>query len=126
MSRRQIIAVDFDHTLYDTTNDRPYPGSHEALDRFHEKGFDVMIHSCNNPAWIRRKCEEFNFRVEYVWGETSVKVPKPVCAVFVDDRAIHFDGDWTKAAEHALALAEGRPIRDFAGPVYQGNPKRTE
>lgn len=121
---RQVIGIDFDYTLWDTLNNRPMPGAHEALDRIHESGHAVLIHSCNNPKWIRKVCEEHNLRVEYVWGEAGMEAGKPVCAIYVDDRAHYFRGNWAEEVEEVLARVEGRPVRDFKGPNYDGNPKR--
>ena len=112
MSRPQWIAVDFDHCAWHNEEERPADGFRDALDEFHSRGFKVIIHSCNSPAFIRKMCEQHDLRVDAIWGEGEIDHgAKPVCTVYVDDRAVHFDGDWAKAVHDVLALAEDRPIR---------------
>lgn len=87
------------------------PGVHEAFDAFREAGHRILIHSCNNPGWIRQKCEEFNIRPDYIWGEAGVEGSKPAAALYVDDRAHEFT-EWSRVeiAEMLLRVA-GRPVR---------------
>lgn len=120
----QVVAIDWDNTLWNNAENRLADGAHYALDRIHMAGHRVLIHSCNNPAWIRRTCEEHNLRVDYVWGETGMEAGKPVCAVYVDDRAHWFRGDWRTEIDEILKRVEDRPVMDYRGPVYRGNPKR--
>jgi hypothetical protein len=137
----QVIAIDFDHTAWDTINNRPMPGVHEAFDIIRMAGHRILIHSCNNPKWIRKMCDEHNLRVDYVWGETGYEagnarseatsgnvsaghVCKPVCALYVDDRAHQFQGDWLGEVQAILDRIEGRPVKSYKGPNYEKNPKR--
>ncbi len=126
MGKGQIIAIDFDHTLWDTFNNRPMQDAHYALDAIHDAGHKVLIHSCNNPEWIRAMCAEHNLRVDYIWGETGLEGGKPVWAIYVDDRAQHFQGNWREEMDEIRDRVSGRGVKDFKGPVYQKNPTREE
>ena len=85
-------------------------GARDALSDLHEAGHKIIVHSCNNPGWIRKMCEEHDLRVDAIWGETGLEGAKPVCAVYIDDRAVGFRGDWADAVRQALAMIEGRPM----------------
>lgn len=116
MSRSVWIGCDFDHTLWDNhANDgkgAPMPGAADAIDEFHSRGWKVMVHSCNNPAFLRKMCDDHDLNIDAIWGEGGIDHgAKPVCAAYVDDRAIHFGGDWAQAVHDVLALVEHRPIK---------------
>jgi hydroxymethylpyrimidine pyrophosphatase-like HAD family hydrolase len=124
MANKQIIGIDWDHTIYDTASNTLLPGAADAIWALRERGYRILIHSCNNPQWIRMKCEELGLIVDYVWGETGMEQGKPVCAVYIDDRAVGFRGDWADALNEALMMVGERPIKDYRGPQYLPNPKR--
>lgn len=108
----QIIAIDWDHTIWNHTTNGPMEGVHEAFDAFRESGHQVWIFSCNNPAWIRQMCEEHNLRPHGIWGEDGAK-GKIVSALYIDDRAMQFKS-WSKdAIDEMLARVEGRPVRQY-------------
>lgn len=92
-----LIAVDFDHTLVDRGEPRPY--AKEALNLLREAGHKIMIHSCNNPRWIERVMNNNDMRYDYIWDQqrNDNRGGKPVCDLYVDDRGYHFRGDWKEA-----------------------------
>ena len=110
-----IIAVDWDHTIFDNASDRPHDGVHDAFDRFRMLGHRIWIFSCNDPQWIRQKCEEFNIRPDGIWGEHTDFYPedrhKIVADAYIDDRSVPFRDNWLEAADQALELIRrrGRP-----------------
>ena len=110
-----IIAIDWDHTIYDNAHDRPHEGVHEVFDRFRMLGHRIWIFSCNDPQWIRQKCEEFNIRPDGIWGEHTDFYPedrhKIVADAYIDDRSVPFRDNWLEAADQALELIRrrGRP-----------------
>ena len=107
-----IIAVDWDHTIFDNASDRPHDGVHDAFDRFRMLGHRIWIFSCNDPQWIRQKCEEFNIRPDGIWGEHDHgDQTKIVADAYIDDKGISFRGNWLEAADQALELIRrrGRP-----------------
>lgn len=115
MARTQWIGVDWDHTSWDNHANGgaggPMEGFREALDEFHSRGWKVMVHSCNNPGFIRKCCEAHNLPVDAIWGEAPIDHGgKPVCAVYIDDRGVHFV-DWDQALRETIELVDGRPVR---------------
>ena len=96
----RLIAIDFDHTIVE--GDKPLPGAREALRLLKEKGFHITIHSCNNPEWIKKVLDNNDIPYDRIW----VAPGKPIAHAYVDDRAVHFDGSWTKALNeiHKVSL----------------------
>jgi hydroxymethylpyrimidine pyrophosphatase-like HAD family hydrolase len=114
--KTQIIAVDWDHTAYQNEAEDLMPGVREAFDRFHDAGYRIMIHSCNNPAWIRKRCEELGLKPDYIWGETGMDAcagSKPVCALYVDDRAQQFTSWEPDVVSGMLERVRERPVRRY-------------
>ena len=105
---KPVIAIDFDHTIRDNKVDAPMDGVREALDRFRERGWKILIHSANKKAFIEQWCEEHNIPYHWIWDQPG----KPeFVTCFVDDRAIQFRGDWEQTTADVLAFVEARPIR---------------
>jgi hydroxymethylpyrimidine pyrophosphatase-like HAD family hydrolase len=93
--RETIVAIDWDHTLWDTGGSNTWlPGALDALFRLREAGATLLIHSCNNPRWIRQNLNEAGV-IASVWGESPADCGhKPVANYYIDDRAIGFRGSW--------------------------------
>jgi hypothetical protein len=88
--------------------------AHEFLDGIHERGHRVIVHSCNSVAYIRQQCEKWNLRVDAIWGELpGQEGAKPVCAAYLDDRAIQFRGNLIDSLGEILAFVDNRPVRRY-------------
>lgn len=90
-----VIAVDFDGTL--VQGDKALPGAKEAVNQLREAGHKILIFSCNRTAWIKRVLEQNDIVIDYIW-----EGDKPVCDLYIDDRAIEFKGDWIETLGKAL------------------------
>ena len=86
-----ILALDFDHTI--VNGDKPIEGAKEAINLLREQGHKILIHSCNNRKWIERVLNNNDIRYDWIWDEPG----KPIADLYVDDRALHFEGDWKVA-----------------------------
>ena len=107
----QWIGIDWDHTAWRNELDQPMEGFRDAISLIHERGHKVIVHSCNNPSWIREMCEKWDLRVDAIWGESpSDSGHKPVCSVYVDDRALTFTS-WAEALPRALEMVGERPVK---------------
>ena len=104
-----VIAIDWDHTLWNTAHKKPLDGARDALFRLKEAGHKVIIHSCNDPLWIKSQCEVYDLPVYAVWGETGQEGQKPVASCYVDDRGYRFEGNWGKSVDDVLAMVTTRP-----------------
>lgn len=125
MSQPQYVSLDFDRTIWDTDNNKPYDFAWDFIDALRTRGLKILIHSCNHASWIRKMCEEHNLRPDMIWGEDgNVGCGKPLVVAAVDDRAVAFRGDWRAALADVLELVETKPVKHYRGPVYLGNQHR--
>ena len=106
-----VIAIDFDHTLVE--GDKPIDGAREAVNILREAGHKVLIHSCNNIAWIKRVLENADIRYDGIYGETGLESKKPLADLYIDDRAIQFKGNWDVTLAEALDFVEARDNRKW-------------
>jgi hydroxymethylpyrimidine pyrophosphatase-like HAD family hydrolase len=97
------IAVDFDHTLIQ--NDKPLPGAREAMQKLWELGHYILIYSCNTKEYIERTLNRYDIPYHEIYGN---KGGKPVCAVYIDDRAVGYAGDWMATLTEALNIEKRR------------------
>lgn len=99
-----VVAVDFDRTLHSHTSgntaeivDRPIPGAIDFVNLLVDAGHRVIIHTVRKspgPAavagWLRD---------EGVKGPITVAAQKPDAHVFLDDRALRFEGVYPSLEE---------------------------
>lgn len=91
------LGIDFDGTI--VHGDTPITGAKEALQRLHDEGHYILIHSCNNWEWIHRVLNNNDLYYDSIWIDKG----KPVCDYYIDDRAIRFKNDWADMLEEILA-----------------------
>ena len=104
---KQVIAVDFDHTIFDNNANAPMEGAQEALAQLHEAGYCILIFSCNNKSFIEQWLSNNNIYFDSIWDQPG----KPAATLYCDDRGYRFEGDWAKATGDILELAANRPLR---------------
>lgn len=90
-----IVALDWDDTLVDVRTQEWLPDALDALKRLLRDGHTVIVHTCraNWPeglASVETKLAQAGVAGATVWTEPG----KPHADVYVDDRAVRFDGDW--------------------------------
>lgn len=97
------IAVDFDHTIKND-GDAVLPGAITALQTLRDAGFSILIHSCNDPEWIRLFLNNHTVPYDDIWEGHG----KPICFAYVDDRGVGFDGDWDKVLTDIAGIEDRR------------------
>ena len=104
MTAMLTLAVDFDGTLVDESNDGSFlvlPGARETMEHFREAGYRIVIHTCRigiameegrlkqETAIIKQTLEHFAIPYDEIY-----MAPKMVADLYIDDRAIAFAGNW--------------------------------
>jgi hypothetical protein len=97
---RPVVCVDLDGVLnlFDTWREPeffhpPRPGAREFLARLNEAGFRVVVFTVRWFEWVEKWLEENGLR-SYVDSVTDRKI---AAAVYLDDRAVCFRGDFDDA-----------------------------
>jgi len=108
----KIAIIDFDGTLckFAFPDVGPIePDVREALETLKEAGYVIKIHSCRTAAYWGNKKERRihtylirNFMQEHslIYDEIilSPTMDKPIADVYIDDRAIKYDNNWSEIA----------------------------
>lgn len=110
-----VIAVDFDHTLVDY--DKALPGAKEAINTLREQGHKIIIWSCNNKSWIERVLRNNDIRYDWIAESDGGKI---IADVYIDDRAIRFNGNWDDTLKEVSALPRATGNWTVLGKIPEG------
>lgn len=90
----KTIAVDWDSTLYSDETGW-LPDAKRALKVLKRRGFKVVIHSCRAKYPVG---EQYIRAALFTAGlDLEVTAVKPDADVYLDDKALRFEGDWPAA-----------------------------
>lgn len=120
------LAIDLDDTLVQNMGEGqevPLPGAVEAMQQLVSEGHRLTVFTSRfapMPETEKRRLQEqieqtlvgLGFPPMEVWTGTT----KPAADVFIDDRAVTFDGDW------GLALAQTQMMLEEEGLVPGPQP----
>jgi hypothetical protein len=99
------IALDFDGVIHSATTafkdidiieDEPVKGAKEAIKEIKKAGFEVVIFSSRTKTEKGRKAI-LNWLRENEIEVDKIPEHKPVANIYLDDRAIQFNGDWKQS-----------------------------
>jgi len=106
MPKGKIIAFDFDGVIAKYTGfvspediKEPIPEVVETIKTLKEKGYRILIHSTRGDEFLEKYCKKFSIPFDFInhnpeiQGENS---GKPIAYVYVDDRAIQYNGQSAK------------------------------
>lgn len=104
----RTVAVDFDGTLVEHVFPEVgdwLPGAVDFLKNLQKRGYRVVIHSCRTSylkgaTEIREKLRDAGLK----GVELHTEPGKPLAVAYVDDRAVHCDGDFNEALKRVLEL----------------------
>ena len=110
----KIVIIDFDGTLCKFAFPKVgaiEPHVKEALELLKSKGYTIKIHSCRTATYwnpgsnLERGIHihailEFLKRNEIPYDELIINpiMDKPIADVYIDDRAIRYEGNWMEIA----------------------------
>jgi hypothetical protein len=103
---KMVVAMDFDGTVRDWDTNQPLPGARDAINLLREHKIKVVIHTCNNPLWVKSWCENNDIRYDDIWDKPG----KPVAALYVDDRGFRYTGNWTEDIKIILGLLNAEAL----------------
>lgn len=121
-TRPPIIAVDFDNTLV-TTDEQgvmsPVVGAAEVLQILEKEGWYIIINTCRGEkSDVSAALDFFNIPHHQVNAQSpfapSGVSNKVMADVYVDDRALRFDGDWYKTARELHVMQPWRKALNVA------------
>lgn len=108
MGGNRSVAVDWDGTLVEhkwPDQGDWLPGAVDFIKDLQKRGYKVVINSCRasylrGQTEIREKLRDAGLRDVEVHTEPG----KPLAVAYVDDRGVHFNGDYALALQRILAL----------------------
>lgn len=111
--RKQVLAIDMDGTLLkydgwkgDAHYGEPNPGMREVLQKVRDAGWLIVIWTTRgSDGAIRNHLAKHNIPFDYVNknpGGPPSKSPKIFADVYLDDRAIRFEGETEGLADRIL------------------------
>lgn len=120
---KKTICIDFDGVLHNyskgwqdgTIYDGPKPGAAQAMSRLLELGYEVVIYSTRcYSRFIKGAYQESQVKEVQEWlkkwqipySYIYLSSEKPLCSLFVDDRAYRFEGNWDMEIDKIVELAK--------------------
>jgi hypothetical protein len=87
-----VIALDFDGTIRSWDTNKPLEGAKDSINILRERGWKIIIHSCNSKDFIEDWLRNNDIRYDDIW----TKEGKPVASVYLDDCGLKFTS-WDQA-----------------------------
>lgn len=101
----KTLSIDFDDTLCNRLTNQPIQGAVEALKQLKSEGFTLLISSSrmNPELWGElvkfREKEITDWMQQYGIPYDRIVLYKPSADVYIDDKALRFEGDWEKTIQ---------------------------
>lgn len=106
MPKGRVIAFDFDgviakYTGFVSPDDvkEPILEVVETIKTLKERGYRILIHSTRGNEFLEKYCKKFSIPFDFINHNPEVQGEnpgKPVAYVYVDDRAVRYNGQSAK------------------------------
>lgn len=107
-SHKPTIAVDVDGVIADYSKGwqgtgvigAPLPGAREFLERLRSAGWKIVLFTTRGDAMMEEYCEQYGLCYDEINDNSSLRGEnpgKPIASVYLDDRAVCFNGDFEQA-----------------------------
>ena len=104
----KTLCIDFDDTLFNRSTEEPIQGAVEALRQLTSEGYTILILSSriNPELWgdlIKfREKEISDWMKQHNIPYDKIVAFKPPADLYIDDKALRFEGDWESTREEIL------------------------
>jgi hypothetical protein len=114
MSNIKSVAIDFDGVINDCKGwkgigifSSPIEGAKGALQAFKNAGVEIIIHTTRGETGeIAKYLSIYKIPFDHInyspFNSCHMNPGKPLVDVYIDDRALNFDGKWTKEFVHKV------------------------
>lgn len=96
---KKTVAVDWDGTLHNASG--WIPGAPDFLKSLQKRGYKIYIHSCRGN--YLRGSTEIREELQRAGLKDIEVVAKPLADLYIDDRAVHCDGDYAETMTKVLS-----------------------
>jgi hypothetical protein len=93
--RPKVLAVDWDGTLAEYGTEKLLPGAAKALTELIEKGWRVLVFTSRQD---RLPLMRALAQADVLLTSVQIETRKPDARVYLDDRALEFNGSWDEVA----------------------------
>lgn len=92
----KVLALDFDGTIRSWDTNEPLEKARDTINILRERGWYIIIHSCNSKSFIEEWMNNHDIRYDDIWTGARPDSPKPIADVYLDDRGLRFTS-WDQA-----------------------------
>lgn len=125
----KTIAFDFDGVIHRYSKgwedgsiyDRPVDGIINAINKLKEEGYEIIIYS-TRAKYLKSRKEMKKWLDNYDIPYDEISKDKPIATMYVDDRAINFNGNCKKMIENIHTfrswIEKSRKICPYCGEEF--------